>query len=454
MDDAAQANEAQATLLAQLQAEVQALRAAATAAAAAAAAAPPPAAGPPVFTLAPALASSATFVDLTSSNGAKHFKGATEPLNKLPFNFKDPSDLQVFLDLVLKKSQVWGWNPIFTIPVLNGSAAIGVTTTNHSLLDEYGLVPMESVRAHVMAYYATPTKRAQDSFMSCQCLLSSLTLDFLKLITADSSKYHVPALNAADGPVPSGPLLLKLIISKAHVDSRATVSFIRDSLTKLDAKMIELDSDVAAFNSYVQTQVKNLSARGESSNDLLVNLFKGYKAANDVEFYDFIKRKQSDYEEGKDVDALNLMATALVKYEARNLTKEWSAPTKEQGQILALTAQLEKLKTAKKPVKPAAAPKAEHTPRTPRNEGKWAWKSVLPKEGEPTTKTFEGKQYHVNCEYHAKQWVCHSSAECNSNPANKDKTPASNSRRLKAAKIAAAALAEDEDEDSDEGVGY
>jgi hypothetical protein len=87
-----------------------------------------------------------------------------------------------------------------------------------------------------MAYYHTPTKRAQDSFMSCQCLLSSLTLDFLKLITADSAKYHVPAINVADGPVPAGPLLLKLIISKAHVDSRAMVSFICDSLTKLDSQ--------------------------------------------------------------------------------------------------------------------------------------------------------------------------------------------------------------------------
>jgi hypothetical protein len=70
------------------------------------------AAVPPVSTLAPALANSAHFVDLTSTNGAKHFKGATNPLNQLPFHFKDASDLQVFLDLVLKKSQVWGWNPI------------------------------------------------------------------------------------------------------------------------------------------------------------------------------------------------------------------------------------------------------------------------------------------------------------------------------------------------------
>jgi hypothetical protein len=68
----------------------------------------PPLGGPPappvVFTLlTPALANTANYIDLMSSSDAKHFKGATEPLNAKPFNFTDPSDLQVFLDLVLKK---------------------------------------------------------------------------------------------------------------------------------------------------------------------------------------------------------------------------------------------------------------------------------------------------------------------------------------------------------------
>jgi hypothetical protein len=294
----------------------------------------------PVFTLAPALANTATFVDLTTTSGSKHFKGVTESLNTQAFGFDDPADLQVFLDLVLKKSQVWGWNPVFTIPVTDPTTG---AATDFNLLSQYGLIPLASVRAHVMTYYSTPTKRAQDSFMACQCLLSSLTLDFLKLITAESNDYHLPEIVADEGRVPSGPLLLKLIISKAHVDYRATVSFIRTSLMLLDAKMIELDSNIESFNQYVKAQVKNLSARGETSSDLLINLFKGYRAANDVEFADFIRRKVNSYEEGEDINANNLMADALTKYKARKLTDEWSAPTKEQGQILALTAQVKLL---------------------------------------------------------------------------------------------------------------
>jgi hypothetical protein len=206
-----------------------------------------PAAHVPVFALAPALASTAAFLDLATAAGTKHFKGGTEALNSQPFDFKDDTDLQVFLDLVLTKSQVWGWNEIFTIPVTDAATA---TTRNFNILTHSGMVPLSAVRAHVLSYYATPSKLAQDSFMSCQCFLNSLTLDFLKTITSDSAAYHVPAIHGgSSGAIPAGPLLLKMIISQAHVDSRATVSFFRSSLRRLDVKMIELDSNVIEFNS-------------------------------------------------------------------------------------------------------------------------------------------------------------------------------------------------------------
>jgi hypothetical protein len=431
----------------------EAAAAAATAAEAAAEAPPAPvvqhANAAPVFTLAPALTNTAAFVDLTSSNGIKYFNRATEPLTKYPFDFADPSDLQVFLDLVLKKSQIWGWNPIFDIPVTNVITAV---TTYHNLLEEYGLIPLASVCAQAQTYYATPTKRAQDSFMLCQSLLSSLTLGFLKLITADANEYHMPSIVARDGPVPSGPLLLKLIIAQAHVDSRATVSHIHHSLGKLDKKMIKLDSDIEVFNFYVKAQVKHVSARGEASSDLLVNLFKGYKVANEVEFEDFIKRKQNAYKEGEENTSPNsLMADSLVKYKARKLVNKWSAPTKEQGQILALTAQIEKLTSSRKQKQqqqPSRTSPSSGNQCGSGRPGKWSWKDTLPKEGKPTTKEFEGKHYHVDCKYHPKQWVCHTTTECSKNPASIGASPPGvaadssskgpDKRQLKAAKLAAA----------------
>jgi hypothetical protein len=270
-------------------------------------------------------------------------------------------------------------------------------------------------------------------------------LDFLKTLAVDAQQYHLPAINDV-GDLGSGPLLIKLIISKAHVDSRSTISYIRKALTELDTKMVELDSDVEAFNLYVNQQIRDLSSRGQTSSDLLVNLFKGYKCAADDKFFDYINRKESDYDEGGDVTETNLMAGALVKYKARKLTQSWGKPTKEQDQILALTAQLEKL-SAKKATNPPAKRKGD------KKENKWAWKNVQPKEGEPQTKTFEGKEYHCNCKFHPNKWVCHTAAECFSNPANAGansspakttKPTASKSKRLAKAKLAAAAIEAEE----------
>jgi hypothetical protein len=303
-------NDADLETIQNLQDQVLVLEAAATAATAAAAAVPTRGVplAPPVFTLAPALANTAAaYLDLTSASGAKHVKNVTEPLttSRASFDFAHSSDLEVFLDLVLKKSQVCGWNAIFTVTVTH--QATGVITT-HNLLEEQGLVSLAATLAHVGTHCNLPTKLAQDSFMLCQCLLSSLSLDFLKLITAEAMGYHLPPIVATDGPIPSGPLLLKLIISKAHVDSRATVTYIRTSLTELDDKMTDSDSKIQEFNLFVQAQVKSLAAPGESSGDLLINLFKVCEVANDSEFKDFIRRKENKYEEGHNISVNNALA--------------------------------------------------------------------------------------------------------------------------------------------------
>jgi hypothetical protein len=192
----------------------------------------------------------------------------------------------------------------------------------------------------------------------------------------------------------------------------------------LDEKMIELNSNIELFNFYVKSQINNLSAMGETSSDLLITLFKGYKVANNVEFLDFLRRKENAYKEGYDVGPLNLMAELLVKYKARMVVGKWSAPTKEQGQILALTAQVKQLKSTRKPHKQTPSmPHMTNCTTTQNKDARWACKKTIPKEGESTTNDFDGKQYSINCKFHLKQWVCHTSAECSKNPANVEEAP-------------------------------
>jgi hypothetical protein len=204
-------------------------------------------------------------------------------------------------------------------------------------------------------YVNAQSKVAQDSFMLWQCIFGSLDTEFLKLITTEALHYHIVDTRALqEPPIPCGALLLKIIIRKAYVDTRATVSFIRTALSSLDTKMMALDSDISKFNAYVKTQVIALEARGETTTDLLVNVSKGYETAQDSEFALFIKRKKDAYDEGGDITVTSLMDAAENKFKTRMLLKTWSAPTKEQEQILALTAQVRQLCNAK------AAPKKEN----------------------------------------------------------------------------------------------
>ena len=51
---------------------------------------------------------------------------------------------------------------------------------------------------------------------------------------------------------------------------------------------------------YVKNLVDQLQARGQYTNDLLVNLFKGYLSATDRSFTTYIEKKLEAYDEGQD----------------------------------------------------------------------------------------------------------------------------------------------------------
>jgi hypothetical protein len=358
----------------------------------------------PIFALSPAMANSGAFLDLATSTGARLFKLGSEPLSK-SFDFVDPSDLQVFLDLLKTKSKVQGWSRIFTGPV----EADGVTT-HHSLLHNYGVIPLESVALDAVTCVKAQSMVAQDSFMLFQCIFASLNTEFLKVVTTEAPLYHIiDTRDPQEPPIPCGIFLLKIIIRKAHVDTRATVSFIRTALASLDTKTMALDSDISKFN---------LEARGETTTDLLVNVFKGYETAQDSEFALFIKRKKDSCDEGGDITVTSLMDAAENKLKTRVLLQTWSAPTKEQERILALTVQVHQLCIAKvAPEKDKSTPNDSSKAKQDK-EQKWAWKKVLPKEREPVTKLVDGENYHLVCEHHPNQWVCHTTTECSKNPAN------------------------------------
>ena len=104
--------------------------------------------------------------------------------------------------------------------------------------------------------------------------------------------------------------------------------------------MQKVDSDIIEFNNYVDTQVKALAAHGQMTNNLLTNLFIGYKAASDKKFVKYIEHKEEAYKDGEDMMPMGLMRLARNKYKTCKDRLIWKASTEEDEKTIALKAEL------------------------------------------------------------------------------------------------------------------
>jgi hypothetical protein len=362
----------------------------------------------PHFALAPAFANP-DVLNYSDQSAAKLFKSGTDPLS-IKFDCK-PDNLQLFLDQARDKAIVFDWLNILGIPIGGDVAA------TKDLIESYGEISYQDVKAHALSYMNEDSREAQDSFMLYHCLMNSLTDAAQKQVRTRGNMF--PFMFGGKG---SGPVLLKVIIMVSHVDTRATITSVRTKLSSLDHAMREQDSDIEAFNDYVLGLVSKLHARGEQTQDLLVNLFKGYKACKDAEFVDYIKKKEDLYEEGGQVSYQQLMDWSINKYKTRKESEQWCQRTTEEETIIALQAQVNNLMVQKKPSYPAGKPsgfgKKDYKQGFKNNKGKGkpragdfpAWMVVPPKAGEKHYQKVEGKDYHW-CPNH-NRWTRHRPSEC------------------------------------------
>ena len=166
---------------------------------------------------------------------------------------------------------------------------IAIPATTYNLLTEYGRLNNEQVTAQVTTYNQGQTRNAQSSFAMYLCVMNSLTTEARAKVMLKEDEFTVNGIR-------SGPNLIKTIVKQSYLDSNATTKFIRNALSNLDEYMIQVDSDVEKFNAYVNDLVDSLTARGETTQDLLSNLFKGYAVASDETFVKYMELKESNYD--------------------------------------------------------------------------------------------------------------------------------------------------------------
>jgi hypothetical protein len=144
---------------------------------------------------------------------------------------------------------------------------------------------------------------------------------------------------------------MKKLLDTAHADTQATTAHARNNLAGLDVYMSGLpESDIKEFNKYVKQQLQTLTARGETTHDLVTNLFKGCLSVKCEKFVLFIERKKDSYN-ANDIDFTHetLMAVVEKHYDSMKLEGAWTAVSPHEQHVLALTAKITKLERGRKP---------------------------------------------------------------------------------------------------------
>lgn len=79
-----------------------------------------------------------------------------------------------------------------------------------------------------------------------------------------------------------GPSFLKAIIDHMYTNTLSNTTVAQENLSSLPEYIESLsDSNIMDFNTYVKKRLEALTAGGETTNDLVINLWKGYAKAKD-----------------------------------------------------------------------------------------------------------------------------------------------------------------------------
>jgi len=261
-------------LIQQLQAQVQALENAAAAAATVAPAATTTTAAPlVVFADTPQTLGAEDLIDYSSKRGSEIYKQGIAALNdkSLTGGFNMTANQTViFTEAILSRATVMGWN--------KGSKQI-TTFTNSSgvpvdIIKSYGQIDEATLKTACERFCKAgqpdaESRAKQNNTMMSMCLNKSLTASAKASLLTYRNEYTF------DG-VEYTPLMYKIIMRLATIDSVTTTQTLRDNLQNLGVFTVTVKGDTDKINTEFDTNYSQLLAREATLDDPIGILFEAY----------------------------------------------------------------------------------------------------------------------------------------------------------------------------------
>jgi hypothetical protein len=204
----------------------------------------------------------------------KMYGKATAPMDVLFSG--DAALLRLFLSKVRQRANQSGWIGILRV-MQNGARM--------DFIENYGQLTLESIRMQAATVEASNNRDTQNSSQMHTFLITSITDELLGRVISQRENY-----TSATG-FEDGPSLLKMIVTISHVDTHAQAGYIRQCLARLSITILspEYNCDIQKINEHIVVLEEGLHARGEASQDTMMNINAAYMVCKDADFVRTLK---------------------------------------------------------------------------------------------------------------------------------------------------------------------
>ena len=154
------------------------------------------------------------------------------------------------------------------------------------------------------------SRAKQNNSMMAVCLGKSLTAEAQARLLTYCNEYTFDGVEYA-------PLMYKIIMRLATIDTVTTTQVLRDNLNNLGVFAATVNGDINKINGEFDKNFTQLLARGASIDDPVGLLSEAYHVVPCYNFKTYIRRYYNDYLDSKLINLTHkaLMTSALRKYD-------------------------------------------------------------------------------------------------------------------------------------------
>jgi hypothetical protein len=322
-----------------LQAQIVALQNVAPAATAA----PPAGTATVVFANTPQTLGVNDLINCTTKQGSTIFEQGCKPLDDKAHTDSfamTPNQTVIFVEAFHRCATTMGWN--------QGARQITSFTNSAGhqidIIKSYGQIN-EATLKFACERFCKPggvdsqTGAKQNNTMMSICLAKLLTADGQARLLTYRNKYTFDGVKYA-------PLMYKIIMRLATIDSVATTQLLRDNLQSLGTYAATVSGDITKVHNKFNKNYSQLIIRGATVDNPIGILFKAYLVVPCHNFKSYIRQQHQDYLDGKltNITHKALMTSTKCKFDWLKTKGLWGAKSPDNEKIVAMTAALNALK--------------------------------------------------------------------------------------------------------------